>query len=126
MIYRDISPRGSGKSTKMLQKALEAGICICTNGKVATQHFMRLARSIGVRDSEMRMDSDGVLHIRDIRIADVCYWAEHSATEKDLQLLCDDISVCMNRVLGQKLVGYSDDNGSDERMMENAKRNTEN
>ena len=120
MIYRDIAPRGSGKSTRMLKKALETGFCICTSGKLATKHFMRLAQNLGVRDTEMRIDTAGVLNIRDIRVADIFYWAEHTKTEKDVKLLCDELSLCMNRVLNQKLAGYSDDDGDDERRTQNA------
>ena len=108
MIYCDIGPRGSGKSTRILKEALEKGYHIATHGTVSVLHYKCLALDLGVDPEKIRTGILGDLYIRDVHIAPLSYWLDTQSRGNRTKILVDDLTLCLNRVLGDNFAGYSD------------------
>ncbi len=111
-LYRDISLRGSGKSTRILKEALEKGRNIAVFTAKAVGHYKAIANAIGIDPNEIKPGKDrDMLYIRDVLIAPLSYyiWAQRYGIYDDQRLvLVDELSLCMASVLNGKFAGYSD------------------
>ena len=108
MIYHDIAPRGSGKSTRILKEALEKGYHIATYGKVSAAAYKRLALDLGVDSARIKDGDNGDLYVRDVHIAPITYWLDAGNRGNKDKILVDELTLCLDRVLNGNFAGYSD------------------
>ena len=108
MIYRDISKRGSGKSTRLLKKALVEGYNIATSDMVSARTFKRIAINLGVDPVNIREENNGHIFVRDVHIAPISYWLDAGNCGNRNKILVDELTLCLNRVLNWNFAGYSD------------------
>lgn len=109
-LYKDISIRGSGKSTRLLKKAVAEGCDIATFNSRAVKTFVDIAISLGI---DPTWDGHHTAHVGKVLVAPITDFAQNNANADILArhrpVLVDEIGLSMSTLLGGiRLSGYTE------------------
>ena len=104
-MYKDIGRRGTGKTTRLLKKALEDGCDIA----VANSRQMETLVAIAAVDLGYRPSKHGrEAFVNDVLIAPITTFAAGRCNDRKRPVLVDEIGLCMSAILGNVFVGYTE------------------
>lgn len=109
-LYKDISIRGSGKSTRLLKKAIAEGCDIATFNSRSVKTFADIALSLGLNPT---WDDRHRAHVGKVLVAPITDFAQNNANADILArhrpVLVDEIGLSMTTLLGSiRFSGYTE------------------
>jgi hypothetical protein len=104
-LYKDIGMRGTGKSTRLLKKALTEGCDIAVFNRHAIRTFVDIAAlDFGYSPSANADEA----YVKGVLIAPVESYVTGKHKNRKRPVLVDEISGCMANLLNNNLAGYTE------------------
>lgn len=104
-LYKDIGMRGTGKTTRLLKKALREDCDIAVFNRKAIQSFVNIAAlDLGYNPSANADEA----YVKDVLIAPVESYVTGKHKNRKRPVLVDEISGCMAMLLNNNLAGYTE------------------
>lgn len=98
--------RGSGKSTRLLKKAIAEGCDIATFNSRAVKTFADIALSLGL---DSTWDDRHRVHVGNVLVAPITHFAQKDILARHRPVLVDEIGLSMSTLLGSiRLSGYTE------------------
>ena len=104
MLYKDIGGRAAGKSTRLLKLALSTDANIAVYGRACLDHYVVLARVLGVPANKIKRTTD-VLFVDGVLIAPLSYYLVRRKVFERKKLYIDELDHCLAKIL--PIAGYT-------------------